>query len=125
VLERDGAFEDPAERDFIAWGPEVTGVAAAEWLAEHVPADRIGYRASSLLNQRTAACEGMGYVLLPCYLGDREPALSRAIPAPIPELTRELWIVTHADLRQTARIRAFFEVVGGALAQKAALFRGA
>jgi hypothetical protein len=30
----------------------------------------------------------------------------------VAELTGELWIITHADLKATARVRAFFELVG-------------
>ena len=36
----------------------------------------------------------------------------------------ELWIVTHADLKRTARVRAFFGVVGDGLAAERALFEG-
>lgn len=110
--------------EFIGWGAEVGGIAAADWLGDRVAPDRIVYRASSLINQLTAARLGIGLVLLPCYLGDREPSLVRAVPAPIAELTRELWIVTHTDLRRTARVRAFFDIVGEGLAAQQALFRG-
>ena len=124
VLERDGPVKT-LDRDFISWGADVTSIAAADWIGDHVPAGRVVYRASSLVNQLTAARSGMGLVLLPCYLGDTDPELVRAWTKPIPELTRELWIVTHADLRRTARVRAFFEVVGEGLASQHALFSGA
>lgn len=52
------------------------------------------------------------------------PELARALPDPIAELSRELWIVTHVDLRHTARVQAFFEVVGEGLAAERALFEG-
>jgi len=123
LLERDGPVKS-LERDFISWGADVTGIAAADWIGENVPAARVVYRASSLVNQLTAARNSMGLVLLPCYLGDTEPGLVRARARPIPELTRELWIVTHADLRKTARIRAFFEVVGDGLSAQQELFAG-
>jgi len=110
--------------DFVGWGAEVTGIAAADWLADKVPAERIGYRANSLINQFTAAKAGIGLALLPCYLGDSEPGLVRVIEAPIAELTRELWIVTHADLRKTARVRAFLDIVGEGLVAETPLFAG-
>ena len=56
--------------------------------------------------------------------GDREPELARALPDPVPELARELWIVTHSDLKRTARVRTFFDVVGAGLAADRALFEG-
>lgn len=125
LITRDGPVSDLAERDFIGWGAEVTGIAAADWLGEHVASERIVYRASSLINQFTAARAGIGLVLLPCYLGDGDPGLARAIQQPIAELTRELWIVTHADLKKTARVRAFFDIVGDGLANRQATFSGA
>ncbi|WP_366664838.1 hypothetical protein [Mesorhizobium sp.] len=66
----------------------------------------------------------MGLAVLPCYLGDLEPGLVRVTPEPIPVLVRELWLVTHSDLKTTARVRAFFEVVGGELARERALISG-
>jgi DNA-binding transcriptional LysR family regulator len=111
-------------RDFVGWGAEVTGLAAPDWLADRVEPSRIVYRSNSLINQFTAAKAGIGFVLLPCYLGDPEPRLVRALATPAAVLTRELWIVTHADLRKTARVRAFFDIVGEGLASQQALFAG-
>ena len=39
-----------------------------------VPAAAIVYRTNSLINQLAAAKAGIGLAVLPCYLGDREPA---------------------------------------------------
>jgi hypothetical protein len=43
---------------------------------------------------------------------------------PIEDLATELWLITHQDLRATARIRAFMDHVGGVLAQQGAMFAG-
>jgi DNA-binding transcriptional LysR family regulator len=112
-------------RGFVGWGADVSGIAAADWLAERAEPKAIVYRANSLINQFTAAKAGVGFVVLPCYLGDPEPGLVRAMAEPAPELQRELWIVTHADLRKTARVRAFFDIVGDGLSKRQALFAGA
>ncbi len=119
-----GPLDDTAGRDFIGWGAEVTGIAAADWLGEKIEPRHIVYRANSLINQFTAAKAGIGYAVLPCYLGDIEPGLVRAGTGPVIELTRELWIVTHADLRKTARVRAFLDVVGDGLVAESSLFSG-
>ena len=37
---------------------------------------------------------------------------------PIPELAAPIWMLTHPDLRQTARERALTQHVGGALTQQ-------
>jgi DNA-binding transcriptional LysR family regulator len=82
------------------------------------------YRTTSLVNQLTAVKAGIGLAVLPCYLGDPEPELMRALPVPLPELATELWIVTHADLKRTARVRAFFDMVGDALSRERKLLGG-
>mgnify|MGYP001249952359 CR=1 FL=1 len=121
------AIGDMAGRDLIGWEEKAAGIRAADWLAGAAPDAAFVYRSSSLVNQLVAARAGMGLALLPAYLGDCEPGVVRALPGSIPDLAGELWIVTHADLRATARVRAFFDFVGGALARSRDLFedRGA
>ena len=112
------------ELPFVGWSEGIAGVAAADWLAQTVRPREVVYRANSLINQFCAAREGMGLVVLPCYLADGEPDLIRMLPHPIAELERELWIVTHEDLKNTARIRAFLDVVGAGLSEQQPLFQG-
>jgi DNA-binding transcriptional LysR family regulator len=128
VLKRVGlaisAAENTARFPLIGWEDAMTGVKAADWFARTVPDSAFVYRTNSLVNQLTAAKAGIGAALLPCYLGDGQPGLARVLADPIPELTGELWMVTHAALKGTARVRAFFEIVGEGLARERALFEG-
>ena len=126
-LKAHGALKksaDLATHALIGWEAAATGINAAEWLAAAASASAVVYRSNSLINQLAAAKEGIGLAVLPCYLGDLEPALTRALREPLPALARELWIVTHTDLKRTARVRAFFDVVGDGLAAEHALFEG-
>jgi DNA-binding transcriptional LysR family regulator len=108
----------------IGWEETATGINAAAWLRATAPEPAFVYRTSSLVNQLQAAKAGIGLAILPCYLGDLEPELARALSDPVPELARELWLVTHVDLKRTARVQAFFDVVGDGLAAERALFEG-
>jgi DNA-binding transcriptional LysR family regulator len=108
----------------IGWDDDAAGINAAEWLAAMAPASSFVYRTNSLVNQLNAAKAGIGFAVLPCYLGDREPGIARVLPQPVSELATELWMVTHSDLRRTARVRAFFDVVGERLSADRALFEG-
>jgi DNA-binding transcriptional LysR family regulator len=122
-----GALASPQDlkrHPLIGWEEFSANINAAEWLDAIAPAAAFVYRTSSLVNQLSAAKAGIGLAILPCYLGDAEPGLARALSAPVPELARELWMVTHNDLKRTARIRAFFDVVGDGLAAQRALFEG-
>lgn len=70
-----------------------------------------------------AVKENAGLALLSCYLGDSDSNLSRA-SLPISELEKELWILTHEDLRYVTRIRTFIDFVASFLAQKIELLEG-
>lgn len=116
--------DDLRNQPLLGWEQTATGIRAADWLARAAPSTAFVYRTNSLVNQLIAAKASIGLALLPCYLADREPGLVRALNAPLPELAGELWIVTHADLKSTARVRAFFDVVGDGLARERGLFEG-
>lgn len=113
-----------ARHGLIGWEEATSGIEAADWLARAASPEAFVYRTNSLVNQLVAAKSGIGLALLPCYLGDGEDGVARALSKPIPELEGELWIVTHADLKGTARVRAFFEIVGAGLAQESRWFEG-
>lgn len=116
---------DLARFPFIGWGADTVGVGAAEWVGATVPPEQVVYRSNSLVHQMVAAREGIGLAALPCYHGDPEPGLLRAVTEPLPALTRELWVVTHEDLRRTARVRACLDVIGEGIAAQRALIEGA
>jgi DNA-binding transcriptional LysR family regulator len=102
---------------------DLAPVKAYAWLRRVTPPSAVVYRANSVLQQWRAAAAGIGAALLPCFVGDSAPELERVLPPP-PELKRELWLVTHGDLRQTARVRAFMDDVGAGLAAEREALEG-
>lgn len=70
-----------------------------------------------------ATAEGMGFTMMPCYLGDADSRLTR-VGDPLEALTVELWILTHADLRHTARVKALMSFLYDALKNEQDLFEG-
>ncbi|HEY6123858.1 MAG TPA: LysR family transcriptional regulator [Steroidobacteraceae bacterium] len=121
-LRRDGGSFKFAHHSVIGWD-EPSRIVVGDWLGANVPADRIGYRSNSLVNQLKAVRAGIGIALLPCYLADAEDGVRR-ISGVLPDLASELWIVTHQDLKNTARIRAFLGVIGDAIAAERRSFEG-
>lgn len=122
---RHGAPRSPAEfaqHALIGWDEAAATAPALAWL-ERAAGKPPVYRANSIVNQLRAAEAGIGLALLPCFLGDPSAALMRVLPPPA-ELTRELWIATHRDLRRTARVRAFMEFVGAAIQRERPLLDG-
>jgi DNA-binding transcriptional LysR family regulator len=116
-----GAFNFSRE-SVIGW-EEPARIVAGDWIAAHVSSDRIFYRSNSLVNQLMAVRAGVGIALLPCYLADAYDGIRR-ICGVLAEPASELWIVTHKDLRNTARIRAFLTVIGDAIVAARRSFEG-
>ena len=60
--------------------------------------------------------------LLPCFLGDGDPRLRR-LGEPMARENR-LWLLIHADLRRSARVRALVDFVVPRLLAQRSLFEG-
>jgi DNA-binding transcriptional LysR family regulator len=119
----------PASSGGLAGHTLITGDAslghlpATRWLAERSPAGAPSLRCNSWLSQLAAARAALGLAALPCFLADPEPALIRVLP-PQPALAGELWLVTHPDLRRTARVRAFMDAIARSIRRDRALLEG-
>ncbi len=100
-----------SQHPLIGWEEGTRGIATVDWLNATIPAASFVFRTNSLVNQLMAVRASIGLAVLPCYLGDPEPSLCRAIAKPLKKLQGELWIVTHVDLKKTARVRAFFDIL--------------
>ena len=69
-----------------------------------------------------AAKTGFGLAVLPCFMGDADPALVRAFVDD--DWRYGLWLLIHRDLRQTARVRAFIDFIDEAIERHRDLFEG-
>ena len=99
---------DARRHDWIAFADATSIARAAKWLKENADEKRIVYKINSMIGLAEAAAGGAGLVLLPCYVGTAVPG-SRSSARRCPELEGELWLLTHPDLRNTARVRAFLD----------------
>lgn len=118
------AATDPAAAAWTAPDESLRDTAAARWMRAAVPPGGIALRADSLVSLREVAAAGLGLAVLPCYLGDLDARLARARPQPVPEAETALWVVTHPDLRRTARVRAVLEFLSAALVRERELLEG-
>ena len=84
------------------------------WLARTFPNAKIVVRTNTHAALVNAIRAGLGIGLVPCAIADRDDSL-RAIDVEGLSATGSLWILSHADLRQTARIRAFRQHMIGML----------
>jgi DNA-binding transcriptional LysR family regulator len=73
--------------------------------------------------QLQAVRAGLGIASLPCFAADREPNLVR-LPGSISHPYFDMWILSHPDLKETARMRIFKDHITRAVLQKAPLYEG-
>lgn len=93
------------------------------WMAEQGVDKRCRYRINSVLAMHAGVGGGQGVAVLPCYLGDPDPRLIRFSEL-IPDMATNLWVLTHQDLRKTARVRALLDFVAEAVKRKSDLLTG-
>ena len=111
---------DTSDLSSAAWvGPDETMVykPLERWLREQGLADAIRYRINTVLGMFAAVRDGAGLAALPCYLADDDEQLVR-LGEPLPDLSTDIWVLTHPDLRGTVRIREFMNFVGEAVGQR-------
>jgi DNA-binding transcriptional LysR family regulator len=96
----------------------------ARWMTKTVPNAPVIFRADSVTALFHAAMAGLGVAALPCYLGDTTRSLRRVRTNPIDEMRTELWVLTHEDLKRTARIRTFTEWIARELSKDSDLLEG-
>jgi DNA-binding transcriptional LysR family regulator len=117
-LEERAARVSLAKHVWIAPDDSMSSTVVGRYMAREQPGVSLALRANSLASLASAAAAGLGVCVLPCYLGDTMPGLERVRP-PLPGAATDLWLLTHADLRKTARVRALVEFLSdGLLAQK-------
>jgi len=117
------ALRDLADRPWVSLGDNLAGLQAVRFVREHVAPERIVYRINTVLGLAEAVESGIGIGHLPCFIGDVRPSLVRLGPL-VPEFAADLWLLTHPDLRQSARVRVFLDFLAGEIGRSRPLFEG-
>jgi len=104
------------QHQWLGWDESLAELGAARWMRENVPNAHTVARFDSVLIAYHAAREGFGVCFLPCALADRDETLRRVDPELLVPCGT-MWLLTHPDLRHTARVRRFIEFMGEAMAR--------
>lgn len=91
-------------RHFIAWDDSHAHLPAADWLAREHPGCKVALVTSSLPAQIAAVRAGLGLAVIPDFLTLNDDFI-RVIPND-QMFSADVWLVTHADLAGSARVRA-------------------
>jgi DNA-binding transcriptional LysR family regulator len=104
------------EAPWVGFGDSLGSPSGRRWTERNIGQRRQVWRVNSVLSMAESIAAGAGAGVLPCFIGNKCGDLAR-IGEPILELDIDLWILTHPDLRHSARVRAFTDYVGGELAK--------
>ena len=104
-----------AAHRWLAVDDSMAGSPPGRWVKENVPDTAVTMRADSFVALQVAAEQGLGLAILPCCLADTSTCLRR-LAGEREDIVTGLWVLTHEDLRGSARVRAFTEHIAHTLA---------
>lgn len=87
---------------------------AAQWLRSAAPNAHVAARASSLPALLLSLKSGAGVAPIPVIVGDKEPDLVRVLHLGA-HMATPFYLLMHRDMRETPRVRVFFDFVIEAL----------
>ena len=93
------------------------------WIEKYFPRTKRIYRTTSASAMLVMAREGIGIASVACVLADPDPILHR-VAAKYVEPGPGLWVLSHVDLRTTARVRIFRDFLVEELESQKELIEG-
>ncbi len=102
---------DIARLPLIGFAHDEPASGPAEWMNGHCSAGSdVVFRSNDASCRLAAVQSAMGFACLPCFMADQLPGLTR-IAGPDAVGHQELWLVTHWQAREVARIRLLVDSV--------------
>jgi len=93
-----------ANAPWIGFSEEFDLYESQRWLLAHIDGNKPLFRAGNTAMLQNALRTGIGAGILPCFLGDSDPALAR-VSRPIETLDSDIWLIVHRDLRAAEGIK--------------------
>jgi DNA-binding transcriptional LysR family regulator len=118
-----------AHRDYLkaCGSPEIIGYRrdrqVPTWARDAFPSAQLSFRADSAVTVRSAISNRLGIGRMPCFYGDAAPELVR-LDVGESQSSWGIWVLHHADLRATARVRACRDFLYEVLEEKKGLIVG-
>jgi DNA-binding transcriptional LysR family regulator len=114
---------DLAGECWIGFGDALSAIGPARWMARAVPHAKVSYRLNTILGLSHAVESKVGVGVVPCFIGDRVTGMKRLLKSPL-VFDTSLWLLTHPDLKNSARVRAFIDFMGRELMKHKPLIEG-
>lgn len=111
---------NPDRGRLVLWDDEIE---LPEWARQNFPQAEVAIRASEVTAMLACVRHHQGISMLPCYIGDSAPELRR-LDLPLTPSNWGVWVLSHVDLRATARVRACREFLVDIIERQADLITG-
>ena len=112
-----------ADHSWVSLGDNLAGLKVVQAQRRLVAPEQIIYKVNGVLGLAEAIEAGVGIGHLPCFVGDVRPDLMR-LQVPQPDFAADLWLLTHPDLRGSARVRVFLDFLATEIKQQRSLIEG-
>ncbi len=99
---------DFSSHRFLVPNEALASLSASLWLKKNVPSHCVVAASDKLSTLFKFAQQDMGIAALPHYVGQSDKNMVEILELP-EDCHRNVWILTHPDLRNTARVRAFMQ----------------
>jgi DNA-binding transcriptional LysR family regulator/class 3 adenylate cyclase len=112
-LDRHGRVERTEDLDshaIVEFDGDIRDHHAARWLRSMAPNAKIVARSNTVPGLMMTVRSGAGLAPLPMPLAGRDPDLLCML-GPLPGLYSPIYMLTHPDLRNTPRVRTFFDFI--------------
>ena len=100
--------DQPESWPWIDWDEAHRHHSSARWVNEHLPNARVVARCESSMSMYLLVKAGVGVGFVPQMLAARDEELV-PMQGQLPVFNRDIWVLTHEDLRTTGRIRVALE----------------
>lgn len=106
----------------IGYIPDLIYSPELRYLDEIIPGLEPALRSSSIVAQAQLTAAGAGIAVLPRFMAETNADLVRVLPGRT--IMRTFWLVTHSDMRDAPRVRAFADWMVAETAAARALLTG-
>ena len=126
-LERRGepqCLEDLAGHDIIESTGEIAHLPQVKILRDYSSGSGFArFACDNLLTQFAAMATGCGVLAVPLYMAEAAPGIQRILADSF-DVEVDLWLLTHRDNKETARVRAVIEHICDAVRRDEAILTG-
>lgn len=112
--------KNPKAEQVILWNDETEH---PEWVRDHFPKAEVSMRVDDVTAMLACVSNHLGLARMPCYIGESASNLFR-LDLPLTPSTWGVWVLSHVDLRATARVRVCREFLVDIIEQQRGLVEG-